>query len=99
MKLDVSTEKKTNTIVKLKNDIGTNNMIRSKHRYSFIVNELWRLDLTRVKTGYVLREIETKNDTFECECEFIGPLGTPFEEFISSMNNVYTLLLSNSSYC
>ena len=99
MKLDVSVEEKTNTIVKLKNNVGTNNMIRSKHRYSFIVNDLWRLDLTRVKTGYTLPDIESKNDTFECECEFIGPVGTPFQEFLESMNKVYTLVLSNSSYC
>jgi hypothetical protein len=100
-KLDISSEEPSGKLIKLKNQIDNEvftNMIRSKKRYSFYL-DLWRIDLTRIKTGYVLDEIASKNDTYECECEFIGPTNISFEVFLKSMNDVYMLILSNSSYC
>ena len=101
-KLDISTEEPSGKLIKLKNQVDNEiftNMIRSKNRYSFLINGLWRADLTKIKTGYVLAEIASKNDTYECECEFIGPRDISFEVFLRSMNDLYMLILSNSSYC
>jgi len=100
-KLDLSIESPSSRIIKDKNQISNEvvtNMIRAKERYTFVAGT-WKIDLTKVKTGYVLSEIESKNENFECECEYIGGKNVPFEDFLSEMNTIYTLLLSNSSYC
>jgi hypothetical protein len=102
LKLDLSIELPNLRTIKIKNQIDQEvitNMIRQKKRYSFDIKGTWRIDLTKVKTGYVLSEIESKNETFECECEYIGSKEVPFEEFINGMNKLFTLILSNSSYC
>jgi len=100
-KMSLSTETDSERVIKLKNQIKgqlVTNLIRTKTRYSFIINELWRLDLTRVKMSYSISELETKNENYEFECEYIGK-GVPFQEFIDSYDKLWTLLLLNCSYC
>lgn len=108
-KLDLSTEehtgKKLGTVTQI-DDKKVTNFIRVKSRKSFKVNDLWQIDLTRVKSSYFLNDVLEKNETFECECEFIGPgsqnnHGTPipFDVFLESINKLYQVILSNSGYC
>jgi hypothetical protein len=78
--------------------MGVGNLIRYKERYSFKISDLWILDLTRVKSGYSEEGVNLSPETYEVECEFIGPRDTSFEDFLSSYNELYKYLISNSSY-
>jgi len=102
-KLSLSREKKTNTVIGTtytRNGIKSNNSIRIKRRYSFQVNQNWRIDATIVKAGFSIQEAQSKNDTYEIECEFIGDISkVSFDSFIKSFNDVYILILQNSTYC
>jgi hypothetical protein len=88
-------------------DRKVTNMFRKKSRKTFKINDLWQIDLTRVKTSFFLKDLLEKNETFECEIEFIGPGSQynpdaqplPFEDFFDSINRLYMLILSNSGYC
>ena len=75
-----------------------NNNIRVKNRFSFKVNDHWRIDLTKVLSGYTLETLADKNESFELECEFIGGK-VPFDDFILSMNKLYIMILKESGYC
>jgi hypothetical protein len=100
-KLEIANEVISKKIIGLKSQIAgkmVNNLIRFKNRYSFIINELWKIDLTKVTSAYTLESLKDKNETFECECEYIGG-NIPFELFIKSMSDIYKLILSNSNYC
>jgi len=103
IRLEVSNEVPSNKVIKLRSQFAgkmVNNLIRVKNRYSFKINNLWRLDLTKVLSAYTPETLEDKNEKFECECEFIGDNKTiSFELFLESMNKLYKLLLSNSNYC
>jgi len=102
-KLSLSREKKTNTVIGTtytRTGIKSNNSIRIKRRYSFQVNQNWRIDATIVKAGFSIQEAQSKNDTYEIECEFIGDISkVSFDSFIKSFNDVYILILQNSTYC
>jgi len=101
-KLELANEVPTNKIIKLKSLFAgkmTNNLIRVKNRYSFSINNLWKIDLTKVLSAYSPETLKEKNETFELECEYIGNESVPFELFIKSMSNLYKLILSNSNYC
>ena len=78
--------------------MSVGNLIRYKERYSFKVSDLWILDLTRVKSGYSEEGVKLSPETYEVECEFTGPKDTSFEDFLSSYNELYKYLISNSSY-
>ena len=98
-KLEYSKEIVSDKIIRLTSDTNRviNNNIRFKDRHSYTINKYWRLDLTKVISTYNIRE--TKNETYEIECEYIGNKSVPFDEFISSLSNLYMFLLNNSSYC
>ena len=101
-KMEVAKEVKTDKVVGLKSIYrgkSTNNLIRFKERYGFKISPLWRIDLTKVVSAYSLETLPEKNETFECECEFIGPVTTPFEVFIESFSDLYKRILSNTNYC
>jgi hypothetical protein len=98
-KLSLSKEEVSSQAITLKTKIGNNtfyNIIRVKKRHSFKINDFWRIDITRVMQTYDINDI--KNETYELECEYIGKK-VPFEDFIKSLNDVYVLILKNSSYC
>ena len=97
-KVALSVEKPSNKIITLKNK-STNNLIRYKRRFSFYFTDLWRLDLTRVKSSYEILDLFEKNDTFEFECEYVGSPDISDSEFMDSFNKLYMTILSNSSYC
>ena len=97
-KVALSVEKPSNKIITLKNK-STNNLIRYKRRFSFYFTDLWRLDLTRVKSSYEILDLFEKNDTFEFECEYVGSPDISDSEFMDSFNKMYMTILSNSSYC
>jgi hypothetical protein len=96
-KLSLSEENSTNKVIGLTYD-KTNNNIRIKHRYSFNIDGLWRIDATIVKSGYTIEDAKNKNETFEIECEYIGKIISD-EKFIKSFSNLYMLILQNTSYC
>ena len=99
---DLSTEYKTSKVINLKSQLGNQiveNMIRIKTRKSFRVNSLWQVDFTRIRTSYSIKDIMEKNETFEVECEYTGGPEINFKEFLDSLNKLYKLILSNSSYC
>ena len=101
-KLELSNEQETTRRVGLRSQFAgkfVNNTIRVKLRHSFYVNNLWRIDLTKVITGYTLESLREKNESFECECEFIGFIETPFDDFIESMDRLFRLIIVNSNYC
>jgi len=76
------------------------NLIRIKDRISFEIGNLWRIDMTIVKSGYSIQEAQNKNETFEIECEFIGSIkNISFNSFLKSFSKLYILLLENASYC
>jgi hypothetical protein len=108
-KMDLSVEEdseRTIGPISQVDDRKVTNMFRNKNRKTFKVNSLWQIDLTRVKTSFFLRDLYEKNETFECEIEYIGP-GTQynqsepiqFQDFLDSLNKVYMVILSNSGYC
>jgi hypothetical protein len=94
-RMSLSEEKKSNKTIKP----GVGNLIRYKERYSFQVSELWILDLTKVRSSYTKEEVENRPETYEVECEFIGPKDTTFEIFLESYNVLYKALICNSTYC
>jgi hypothetical protein len=94
-RMSLSEEKESNKTIKP----GVGNLIRYKERYSFQVSELWILDLTKVRSGYTKEEVENRPETYEVECEFIGPKDTTFEIFLESYNVLYKALICNSTYC
>jgi hypothetical protein len=108
-KLDLSSEEHTSEKIGLVGQINekkVTNFIRVKSRKSFKVNDLWQIDLTRIKSSWSINDVLEKNETFECECEYIGPGSQdnnapfiPFEEFLESINKLYLIILSNSGYC
>jgi len=100
-KLDLSIEVETAKVIKLRSQFAgkiVNNQIRVKTRHSFSINKLWRVDLTKVISGYDLASLQDKNESFECECEFIGETETPFEVFIKSMDSLFKLIVYFSNY-
>ena len=97
LKLNLSKEIPTEIVTGLKNE-KTKNLIRSKKRISFKINELWRIDITRILSSYNISELVEKNETYELECEYIGTK-IPFEDFVKSMNVLYKFILNNTSYC
>jgi hypothetical protein len=108
-KLDLSTEEHTDrkigVVTQIDNEKVTN-FIRVKSRKTFKVNDLWQIDLTRIKSSYFISDVLEKNETFECECEYIGPgsqqnngIPIPFGDFLDSINKLYQIILSNSGYC
>ena len=101
MKIDLSKEDPSDFVVGVKSQIDgkiVTNSIRVKSRKSFRVNELWRVDFTRTKTSFSISDVLEKNEIYELECEFMGK-NIPFDNFIKSLNDLYTLILSNSGYC
>jgi hypothetical protein len=101
-KLALSNEIETNKVVGLRSQVAgkiVNNQIRFKNRYSFTINKLWQVDMTKVISGYTLEDLKDKNETFELECEYIGDETLNFEDFITSMDNLFKLILLNSNYC
>ncbi len=98
-KLALSSEKDSSIRVDLRNKTRNGelvyNTIRIKNRDSFYVG-LWRIDLTKVITTMNINNVGI--ETYEIECEFIGPK-VPFQTFIESMNLVYKLILGHTSYC
>jgi hypothetical protein len=56
------------------------------------------VDFTRIKTSYDITDILEKNEMYELECEYIGG-NIPFDDFLKSLNDLYMIILSNSSYC
>ena len=101
MKIDLSTEEPSDKIIGIKSQLDTRkvtNNIRIKSRKSFRINELWRVDFTRIKTSYSISDVLEKNELYELECEYIGG-NIPFDDFIKSLNDLYIIILSNSSYC
>lgn len=102
LRVEVSNEIPTNAVIHLRSQFAgksVNNLIRVKNRYTFQINRLWKVDLTKVLSGYTLETLEDKNEKFECECEYTGDKTIPFEIFLDSMNKLYKLLISNSNYC
>ena len=100
-KLDLANEVETGKVIGLRSQFAgkiVNNQIRVKNRHSFFINNYWRLDLTKVISGYDLASLQDKNETFECECEFVGETETPFEDFIKSMDSLFKLIIENSNY-
>ena len=100
LKLNLSNEIKTTQQIKLKthlHDRVVYNTTRIKKRLSFNVHPYWRLDITRVITNSGKIDLNG-NETYEIECEYIGGI-IPVQEFLESMNYVYTLVLMNSGYC
>ena len=98
-KLTYSSETESGLQINVKNRIKNQviyNLIRVKSRDSFFLpDNLWRIDITRViSTIKGSSEVET----YEIECEYIGG-NIPFQIFLESMNNVYKLVLYNTSYC
>jgi len=102
-KLSLAREKKTSTVIGIeyiRNGIKSNNSIRTKKRYSFEIGSLWRIDATIVKSGFSIKEVQSKNETYEIECEFIGDISkVSFDGFLKSFNSIYILILQNSNYC
>jgi len=101
MKIDLSTEEPSDKIIGIQNQLDSRkvtNNIRVKSRKSFRVNELWRVDFTRIKTSYSISDVLDKNEIYELECEYIGG-NIPFDDFLKSLNELYMLILSNSGYC
>ena len=100
-KLELAEEVVTDKIIGLRSQFAgkiVNNLIRVKTRYSFNMENLWRIDLTKVVSAYSLETLKNKNETFEFECEFIGGQATSFAIFIKSMETLYRLIVSHSSY-
>ena len=98
-KLSLSTESSSPVTVGLKSQLHDKvvyNTIRVKQRHSFHT-ELWRLDITRVITTMNIKDLT--NETYEIECEYTGSNKIPFQTFIKSMNDIYKLILHNTSYC
>lgn len=102
-KLNLSTEEKSNEVIKLvyyREGVPSNNSLRIKKRTSFEIGGLWRIDMTVVKSGYSIKELLNKNDTFEIECEFVGDISKiTFANFVKSFSNLYILILQNTGYC
>jgi hypothetical protein len=102
-KVSLSHEKKTSNVIRIeyiRNGIKSNNNIRMKKRYSFQIGSLWRIDATIVKSGFSIKEVQSKNDTYEIECEFIGDISkVSFDSFLRSFNSIYILIIQNSNYC
>jgi hypothetical protein len=101
-KLSLSEERPSEVVVKQKNQIQENvvtNMIRAKHRISFKLNELWRVDATFVKTSYSLTDLHMKNDSYEFECEYTGGPNVSPNEFVKSVSDIVMVIFSNASYC
>ena len=101
-KLELANEIISNKVIGLRSQFAgkmVNNNIRVKHRYSFKINNLWIIDLTKVTSAYTLQTLKDKNETYELECEYIGDRSVPFEIFIESLSNLYKMILSNSNYC
>ena len=69
---------------------------------SFQINELWRIDLTKVTTTPDISKLRDKDiytESYELECEYTGPLDISWEDFLDSLNSVYKSILFNTSYC
>jgi len=97
-KLNLSEELPTSKVIGLSEE-GVNNNIRIKKRYSFNIGGLWRIDATIVKSGYSIPDVESKNETYELECEYIGGMTISFQNFLKSFSNLYILILQNTDYC
>ena len=102
-KLSLAREIKNSTIIGtefIREGKKSNNNIRMKKRYSFDIRGIWRIDATIVKSGFSIQEVQSKNETYEIECEFIGNISNiKFDNFLKSFSNIYILILQNSSYC
>jgi hypothetical protein len=101
MKIDLSSEEPSDNVIGIKSQIETRkvtNNIRIKSRKSFKINEMWRIDFTRIKTSYDITDVLEKNEIYELECEYIGR-NIPFDDFLKSLNELYMMILSNSGYC
>jgi len=106
-KLSLSTEENSIKTVGLKTTSARNikyDLIRKKIRSSFYPyykgSFLWRIDVTKVLNIKDHKNLETSIETYELECEYIGPKeNISFQTFLDSMNYVYTLILFNTSYC
>ena len=100
-KLNLSNEIKTNKKIELKSQLHDRvvyNTTRIKKRFSFNIHKYWRLDLTRVITNYGKIDLSEQLETYEIECEYVGPVISE-DKFINSMEYVYKLILNNSGYC
>jgi hypothetical protein len=101
IKIDLSTEEPSEKVIGINSQIESRkvtNNIRVKSRKSFRINELWRVDFTRIKTSYSISDVLEKNELYELECEYTGG-NIPFDDFIKSLNDLYMIILSNSGYC
>ena len=98
-KLSLSTEIESSVNVGLRPSPGVigYDIIRIKQRSTFNINPFWRIDMTKITT--ITRIHEPGIESYELECEYIGPREIPFKTFIESMNYVYKLILSSTSYC
>ena len=100
-KLNLSNEIKTKRKIALKTELHDRvvyNTTRIKKRFSFNINSNWRLDITRVITNHGKIDLNSTNETYELECEYIGG-NISADAFVESMNYIYTLILMNSGYC
>jgi hypothetical protein len=104
-KLSLATERSSTVHVALKfkkQGDYVYQLARIKERHSFQINELWRIDLTKVTTTPDITKLHDKDiytESYELECEYTGPLDISWEDFLNSLNNVYKLILFNTSYC
>jgi hypothetical protein len=97
-KLDVSDEMQIDKVIGLPGTPSKTTTIRVKDRHTFKINNNWKIDLTKVWTSFDIKDVMTKNETYELECEYLGG-DLPFADFIKSLSDLYKILLSNSSYC
>jgi len=100
----VSYETKTSKIISLKsttlaNPVGFNNTIRLKNRYSFNIGGIWRIDLTAVKTGFSITTIDEQREDYELEFEYVFGQPISFDNYLTTLSNLYKLVISNVSYC
>jgi hypothetical protein len=98
LKLNLSIEEESKVKVGIKSQLKDRtvyNLIRVKHRWSFYF-KVWRIDITRVITS--IGGFKSGVETYEIECEFIGK-DVLFDDFINSMNQMYKIILLNTSYC
>jgi len=95
----LSREQQTKVVVPLNDKLKVNNQIRMKERWSFeIPTTGFRIDLTRIKTGYSIESLQTQKYTYEIEGELIGT-DFPFDVFLSNLNKVYIEIIKNINYC
>lgn len=79
-------------------DNGLSNFVRRKYRTSFYVGNLWRIDLTVVKSGYGIPDTLLSNDTFEVEIEYLQNKIDNSINLTESLNKLIVLILTNCTY-